>query len=453
MSIKNSLRSFGDVKSIKNNIITASEASNITLQLTRIGKMLDESVLKFTKRYLIIQTELEEMKREFVGNVAIISEYLNLTKKEIRYEKYDSFNQGKYSNLSNIPLMPNYEQKAILKGEKNNKSYSRFNNNLNNLSVNSHRYNNYSIYHNKNSNSISSRVYSPDMRSIKSSSTKSLRDDKKYNSYNKKNYKSKIRNEAIKYNNYHIKKDEILDSLPDNKTKGIFLLIDSKVLSYEDKIKLLFTKKFIFKNIHPRDILIDELKEVQDKIQVLKNKELNEEDEKIINKIMSYPSKTAKTGLNYLTFDRENELLNNENEVNLILLKMIYSCLNEINFSNNIKEGYEYLFKKYEVNSIKNLFLDVIYKKIFNDSLKDKTNKKAEKIINDINENKTLMTTNLIGNTNKIFNYVCFSLDEICEFLKEIKGLDKEMKKNILNKIELKNLIEKEQKIKNNLQR
>ena len=82
--------------------------------------------------------------------------------------------------------MPNYEQKAILKGEKNNKSYSRFNNNLNNLSVNSHRYNNYSIYHNKNSNSISSRVYSPDMRSIKSSSTKSLRDDKKYNSYNKK---------------------------------------------------------------------------------------------------------------------------------------------------------------------------------------------------------------------------------------------------------------------------
>ena len=63
------------------------------------------------------------------------------------------------------------------------------------------------------------------------------------------------------------------------------------------------------------------------------------------------------------------------------------------------------------------------------------------------------MTTNLIGNTNKIFNYVCFSLDEICEFLKEIKGLDKEMKKNILNKIELKNLIEKEQKIKNYLQR
>ena len=38
-------------------------------------------------------------------------------------------------------------------------------------------------------------------------------------------------------------------------------------------------------------------------------------------------------------------------------------------------------------------------------------------------------------------------MDEICEFLKEIKGLDKEMKKNILNKIELKNLIEKEQKI------
>ena len=121
MSIKNSLRSFGDVKSIKNNIITASEASNITLQLTRIGKMLDESVLKFTKRYLIIQTELEEMKREFVGDVAIISEYLNLTKKEIRYDKFDNIVIGKHSNSINIPKLPNYEQKMLRQEKKINK--------------------------------------------------------------------------------------------------------------------------------------------------------------------------------------------------------------------------------------------------------------------------------------------------------------------------------------------
>ena len=44
-------------KSNKISNISPTEASNISLQLTRIGKMLDESVLKFTKRYLIMQTE------------------------------------------------------------------------------------------------------------------------------------------------------------------------------------------------------------------------------------------------------------------------------------------------------------------------------------------------------------------------------------------------------------
>jgi hypothetical protein len=108
MSVKNPLRNFGESKANRSNKIQSLDTTNISLQLTRIGKMLEDSILKFTQRYLIMSTELEEMKREFIGQIVLINEYLNLTKKEIRYEKYDSFNQGKYSNLSNIPLMPNY---------------------------------------------------------------------------------------------------------------------------------------------------------------------------------------------------------------------------------------------------------------------------------------------------------------------------------------------------------
>ena len=250
-----------------------------------------------------------------------------------------------------------------------------------------------------------------------------------------------------------MKKEEILDSLSDNQSKGIFLLIDSNIVPYEEKIKLLFTKRNIFNNIKPKDILIQELKDLQIKIKKLKNNKLNEEDKKIINKVTSYPSKTAKTGLNFLTPERESELINNDNEVNIILIKMIYTCLNEEYLSNNVKEGYEYLFKKYNVNSIKTLFLNVIYKKVFNDSLNDETNENTEKIINDISQNKMLMANNLVSNTNKTFSYVCFSLDEISEFLNEVKGLNKEMRNNIKKEVELNKLIEDEQEIKKRLQK
>jgi len=453
MSVKNPLRNFGDAKTNKNNILPSYDLTSLSIQLTRIGKMLEESILKFTKRYLIISTEFEEMKREFIGQVSLVTEYLNLTKKEIRYEKYDSFNQGKYSNVSNIPIMPNYEQKAILRGEKrdNKVFYNRINNNLN-VNNNNNRYNS-SIQKNKKSNSSNSRIISPDLRKNKSNSTKSIIDDKGIYSKKINKSKNKIRNDNKPIKNYHLKKEEILDSLSDNQSKGIFLLIDSNIVPYEEKIKLLFTKRNIFNNIKPKDILIQELKDLQIKIKKLKNNKLNEEDKKIINKVTSYPSKTAKTGLNFLTPERESELINNDNEVNIILIKMIYTCLNEEYLSNNVKEGYEYLFKKYNVNSIKTLFLNVIYKKVFNDSLNDETNENTEKIINDISQNKMLMANNLVSNTNKTFSYVCFSLDEISEFLNEVKGLNKEMRNNIKKEVELNKLIEDEQEIKKRLQK
>ena len=453
MSVKNPLRNFGDAKTNRNNILPSYDLTSLSIQLTRIGKMLEESILKFTKRYLIISTEFEEMKREFIGQVSLVTEYLNLTKKEIRYEKYDSFNQGKYSNVANIPIMPNYEQKAILRGEKrdNKVFYNRINNNLN-VNNNNNRYNS-SIQKNKKSNSSNSRIISPDLRKNKSNSTKSIIDDKGIYSKKINKSKNKIRNDNKPINNYHLKKEEILDSLSDNQSKGIFLLIDSNIVPYEEKIKLLFTKRNIFNNIKPKDILIQELKDLQIKIKKLKNNKLNEEDKKIINKVTSYPSKTAKTGLNFLTPERESELINNDNEVNIILIKMIYTCLNEEYSSNNVKEGYEYLFKKYNVNSIKTLFLNVIYKKVFNDSLNDETNENTEKIINDISQNKMLMANNLVSNTNKTFSYVCFSLDEISEFLNEVKGLNKEMRNNIKKEVELNKLIEDEQEIKKRLQK
>ena len=441
MSIKNSIRSFGEIKTNKSNIISASEASNITLQLTRIGKMLDESVLKFTKRYLIIQTELEEMKREFVGDVSLISEYLNLTKKEIRYDKFDNITLGKYSNPINVPKMPNYESKILSKSDKKyNNRINVYNNNSNMIN-----YNKKPVYNNKITNKKmmkNNKIFSPDNR-------KHIKGIFKEQTPEKNNTKENEKNKR----NIKKSKKEILNSLPDSQTKAIYILLNSEILPYEDKLKLLPSKRIIFNQVSPNDIYNDTLLNIENKINLLKQESIEEEDKSIVEKLSNYPSKTAKTGLNFLNEQKENELKKNDNETNKKLLDMIISCLgdnvNEVQ-GENIKEIYNNLFLKYNVNSIKDLFLDVIYKRIYNDSLNGKLNyKDIEKIINSINNNKILISDNLVSNSNKIFSYVAFSLDEILEFLNGIKDLDDDLKEKIKNEIEVKNLLEEEDKINN----
>ena len=433
-SVKNSIRSFGVVKSNKSNIMSASDASNLSLQLSRIGKMLDESVLKFTKRYLIIQTELEEMKREFIGDVSLISEYLNLTKKEIRYDKFDDVVIGKYANPINIPKIPNYERKILTKRDKKiNKSHNYNNSNIN---LNYSRKPNFNKISNVNINKniISNKISSSGNKRMKVKEEKNENEESKTRNLNNQN------------------KEEILDSLPDNQTKAIYILLNSDVVPYEEKLKLLSTKKVIYSQITPNDIYKNTLQNIENKINSLKLEPIEEEEKKIVEKISSYPSKTAKTGLNFLNNQKENELMI-ENELNEKLLEMICVCLEENLIENqgeNIKETYEKIFKKYNVNSIKNLFFEVIYKRLYSDALNDRLNvKEIEKIINCISENKMLISENLVSNENKIFSYVAFSLDEILEFLTEIQELDDDLKEKIKNEMEVRNLLEEEDKIRN----
>ena len=446
-SVKNSIKSFGDIKSNKISIVTPTDASNFSIQLTRISKMLDESVLKFTKRYLIIQTELEEMKREFIGDVSLVSEYLNLTKKEIRAEKFDNITFGKFSNLNNIPKIPNYEHRILTKGEK--KINKKNNNNYNLNNINYYRKQNYNTqFININNNN---KKYNKNTNNNNKLSQEIKKEFFKEESLNKKNKNQINKNENNKKNN-SIKKKEILKSLPDNKTKAIYILLNSDIVPYEEKLKLLTTKKIIYSQFSPNDIYNETLFNIENKINLLKQNQIEDEEQNIIQNLSSYPTKTAKTGLNFLNESKEKELMI-ENELNQKLLEMICVCLNENLIENkgeNIKETYEKFFKKYNVNSIKDLFYEVIYKKIYNDLFIGKlNNKEIDEIINSISGNKILISDNLVSNNNKVFSYVAFSLDEILEFLKGIKDVEDDLKEKIKNEMEVKSLLEEEDKIRN----
>ena len=458
--VKNSLRNFSS-KSTKymKNINHYQEIPNISIQLSRMSKMIEDSVMKFTRRYLIISTELEEMKREYIGNMNIVNEFINLTRKEIRYEKYDNFNTSRTGSINNVPLMPNYENRSILNGIKkeNKTSYNKIlnnNNNNNNL--------NYKKTFNKNRSL--SRLYSPENN--KKTSLKNFNESKtnnfhKINSYSQftKSLNTSKSNTSINKNYYTIsqkeKKDDLINILSDNKTKSLYILLNSDMLNYSEKLKLLYTKKNLLLIYNPSELLNNELLEIQNKIKILQeNNNLTNEERKIIENIIKYPTKTAKTGLNFLSEEKEKELMKNEIEDNLLLIKMIYILLNEnideLNI-NNIKEKYNKIFNKFKVNSIKELFFEIIYKKIYESSL-DKFDKNLNnKIIEYINQNKSLITDILVNNINKNFSYVAFSIDEICDYLTGINNIDSSLKNKLKNEKQIQDLFKKQEIISNKL--
>ena len=457
--VKNSLRNFSS-KSTKymKNINHYQEIPNISIQLSRMSKMIEDSVMKFTRRYLIISTELEEMKREYIGNMNIVNEFINLTRKEIRYEKYDNFNTSRTGSINNVPLMPNYENRSILNGIKkeNKTSYNKILNNNNNNNLN------YKKTFNKNRSL--SRLYSPENN--KKTSLKNFNESKtnnfhKINSISQftKSLNTSKSNTSINKNYYTIsqkeKKDDLINILSDNKTKSLYILLNSDILNYSEKLKLLYTKKNLLLICSPSELLNNELLKIQNKIKILQeNNNLTNEERKIIENIIKYPSKTAKTGLNFLSEEKEKELMKNEIEDNLLLIKMIYILLNEnineLNI-NNIKEKYNKIFNKFKVNSIQELFFEIIYKNIYENSLDNFNKNLNNKIIEYINQNKSLITDILVNNINKNFSYVAFSIDEICDYLTGINNIDSSLKNKLKNEKQIQDLFKKQEIISNKL--
>lgn len=500
MSVKSPLRNFNDIKQSYGKVdqyqSSLMDTANISLQLGRITKMIEDSVMKFTKKYLVISTELEEMKREFIAQSSLITEYLTLTKKEIRFDKFENFNQGK--QFVSMPSCPLYEQKCIARSEKRDNKL--FKNVVNFPTTNKKRnFTGQNLLTTNSSVSSNNRLFSPiGKSSIKNfrkefdsnstlsyvnhtqggitnnngtisrvsklkknlleseiSSTNNLSKEKmnkKKKFANKKKFlKSTVEMNENEKKEYH---KNIIKSIKSPFIKATYTLVNSPILSLNEKLNFGYLNHEISSLIIPPNLVHDSLlqleKEKEKKLEIQKKYLPIPNDEKIlIEKISSYPSKTAKTGLNFLTPDRERDLIYNESEITKELNNMIYSCLNLSNSNfDNLKDSYDNLFNLYHVNSIKSLFNEVIYKEIYSNSLNEDFNLNTNLIITTIENNKELITESLVSNTNKTFSYVAFSLEEIVDYLKEIQKITPTIKMKIKNEIEIKTIQEQINNIK-----
>lgn len=460
MSVKSSIRNFNDVKYQNGPIVV--DTVNLSMQLNHISKMLEDSVMKFTKRYLIVATELEEMKREFVGQSSLINEYLTLTKKEIRFDKFDKFQQGK--GMLNVPLCPNYEQKCLVKkstsgrmnSAKTNKYKSNYavKKNVNRLmspqegkkvsknvikNLNDSRSingSNYSTINNNKRTPLRNKNYSTD------NIDNLQKEDINLNLVNKKNSVKQTNNmNNQEKKNYH---KSIINSIKNTKIKALYTMVtQNDILPIKEKLKVIYLNKELLSNIVVRDVMEDSGKVIKRRIEQKEKKfTVTEEEKELINKLTSYPSKTAQTGLNFLTNTREKDIINTDDSSSIELCKMIFACLGEGNFDEytTLKDAYENLFNKYNVKSIKKLFSDVIYKKIYYDILSDSPPSiDISNVIQCIDDNRDLITDSLANSTNKTFSYIAFSLEEIADYLKEVEAIndEQEMKKKLKQQIEI----------------
>ena len=523
-SVRSPLRNFNNKSSKKhvyynsNNLNTNNHKSpspsnafidipNLTLHLTHISKMIDDSVLKFTKKYLVISTELEEMKREFISHSALMTEYLTLTKKEIRFDKFDSFKQGKqFTAARNYPL---YEQKLLQKSIKpnnNKKSFviSNYNTRIfspeigmhnhnkctNNVTINASDLNlctnssmntsnnnsdvkqrNITAKLNKKTNLIVSNnnhnntiQYSSSQKNNCKSNvllTTTPRKVKKKNYPNKKTYTKSTNemndNEKLNYHN------KIINTITNNnkKIKAMYIIINkSKLLTYKDNINISYINHEIASRILPSNILYDNISHLENEMNnllTIQNQQIFPDKDEYITKAMTYPSRTAVSGLNYLSNERELQLFQDETMAYTLYI-MIANVLgvqqNDNNNNTNVQLKFQDIYNTYNVSSLQQLFKEIIYDKVYNLN-NTITQSDIQSMIECIENNKDVITDNLVTNGNKTFSYIAFSLEEISEYLNlllKIKEDEVLMKKYIrakrINEIE-NELIELNKKMNN----
>ena len=472
MSIKASIRNFNDIKNVFNNANSNSsnmDTANLSMKLNHISKMLEDSVMKFTERYLIVSTELEEMKREFISNSSLINEYLILTKKEIRFDNFNQYLPGK-SNL-NIAQCPNYEQKCLMRSSVKNLTRQPPSKTKSNSITTSAK----KIPSTNSSNSLLNQAkssISPETTKLKSTQSKSNINNNDSN-VKKTPLKTRCQSQVIAKNNsntssvhmnntnsikttlthrimhnsnlimssnlhkqdfvkptlslsntekeeYH---NNVISLIKNPKTQALYTLINkTKLLTHQEQITTIYLNKEQLSLNLPSNVLNEKLNQLNNTLTKLElnEKALNAYEKSVIDKLMLYPSSHAEKGLNVLTKERESELIRNDTQVEIELVKMLFVCLNRKNevdgFDTNAN-AYDHLFRCYGVNSIKSLIRDVIYKNVYCD-LKCEN---FDEVVEVIEGNKDLMADILTNGTNKSFSYVTNSLQDVYEFLTEAK--------------------------------
>ena len=444
MASKNTFRNCNEVMLYSDTSMNGSKVNNVT-------KVVDNIMSGFMKRYLVVLTELEEMKREVMNNVAQANECINNIKKELNVNLplnnnniavNDGVGSRHYKLQSNINI-PNIEHKCLMRSSVKNilRQHPKYNKPL---------------------SSTTSPLSSPKKYSNKTASTttttkphspnRSKKGLSKKHSKTKQNPTTPVSSSnLISKNAQQTYTNNIIPS--SSKFKALYVVINNtSLLTYNEKIKLIYLNQHLLHLHHIPNVLNDSLFHIQNKITKLKLNEikLNSNEQDVVNKLTVFPTETAIKGVDMLC-----KYKGNDNEYEKEVMNMVFTCLNKTNDAerfDNVKQGYEWLFKEIGVCSFKEMFYEEMFRKVYRELKCDNINE----IIKVVEMNKEVIENE---NENKELYYIHFVIKEIAGFLKEAKDILNEnaneennnIKKEVIRLNMLKYYMKMEEDIKNRI--
>ena len=200
-----------------------------------------------------------------------------------------------------------------------------------------------------------------------------------------------------------------------NYIESLFLSIKLGYFKPEEKLKLLLISKELYFKFDIKEVINDFINYYEKEINRINNR-INKYDMNIINRPF-IPRKTGINSLNFITKTEEERLINeSSHEYVKKIFEIILIFLNE---NNNIKENdtniFQYLFndiyKKNNVNNIKDLFI-----KIFVDKIPLIDDKRFNKINDILKEIPDLLSPSTLLAYNRNVSYLIFFLSELYNY-------------------------------------
>ena len=200
-----------------------------------------------------------------------------------------------------------------------------------------------------------------------------------------------------------------------NYIESLFLAIKLGYFKPEEKLKLLLISKELYFKFDIKEVINDFINYYEKEINRINNR-INKYDMNIINRPF-IPRKTGINSLNFITKTEEERLINeSSHEYVKKIFEIILIFLNE---NDNIKENdtniFQYLFndiyKKNNVNNIKDLFI-----KIFVDKIPLIDDKRFNKINDILKEIPDLLSPSTLLAYNRNVSYLIFFLSELYNY-------------------------------------
>ena len=156
------------------------------------------------------------------------------------------------------------------------------------------------------------------------------------------------------------------------KYNALIILSNNLIIPDEEKLKLKYLDKKLYNKIETPYIYSESILKLKDEFENSNNsisdKDLNIQDNLIELSKSIFPTKTSQSGINFITKKKEELIYSDSSDLGKELCNLIYIILNiEDKYDNNksLKNLFKFLFDEFKINSIKDLFLKILYPKIY----------------------------------------------------------------------------------------